>query len=477
MTRMKDEGDGARRGFVYCPPAMTTAPLAAALPEQTLGHHIRRTFALAVPVMFARAGLIVMMAVDTMMVGHAGGQELAFFSISLAPQMALLVTGIGLLVGTVVLVAQADGAGKPELAGRIWRLALLIAAVLGALFSLVLLAGEPILLALGQAPEIAAGGGRVLAMFAPGMPAIMMFVATTSFLEGVGRPNAGMVIALGANLMNAGLNWLMIWGHWGLPAMGAEGAVLATTITRWTMTAVIICYAVLMAEHHRFGVRAPLKGHLHYIGKLLLVGAPLAAGTAMETTAFSAMTIFTGWLGEVPLAAYQVTLNVVTLCFMLTLGLSTATAVRVANAVGRGDRAGVARAGWVGAGLVCLMMMILAVIVGTLRTPIAALYTTDLAVQAMTVGALAIAAPMLIADGLQGVLMGAVRGAADVIVPTTLHAFSFWGVTVPLGYFLAIVLDLGMTGIMSSLVAGLITASLLLGGRFHVISRRHIRPF
>src|SRR5690606_17433793 len=140
------------------------------------------------------------------MVGHAGGQELAFFSISLAPQMALLVTGIGLLVGTVVLVAQADGAGKPELAGRIWRLALLIAAVLGTLFGLILLAGEPILLALEQTPEIAAGGGRVLAMFAPGMPAIMMFVATTSFLEGVGRPNAGMVIALGANLMNAGLN-------------------------------------------------------------------------------------------------------------------------------------------------------------------------------------------------------------------------------------------------------------------------------
>src|SRR3546814_5950879 len=95
-----------------------------------------------------------MMAVDTMMVGHAGGQELAFFSIGLAPQMALLVTGIGLLVGTVVLVAQADGAGKPELAGRIWRLALLIAAVLGTLFGLILLAGEPILLVLGQTPEI-----------------------------------------------------------------------------------------------------------------------------------------------------------------------------------------------------------------------------------------------------------------------------------------------------------------------------------
>src|SRR3546814_5173779 len=87
--------------MVYCPPAMTAVPAEDVSPTQTLGHHIRRTFALAVPVMFARAGLVVMMAVDTIMVGHAGGQELAFFSISLAPQMALLVTGIGLLIGTV----------------------------------------------------------------------------------------------------------------------------------------------------------------------------------------------------------------------------------------------------------------------------------------------------------------------------------------------------------------------------------------
>lgn len=455
---------------------MTAAPVEAVSPTQTLGHHIHRTFALAVPVMFARAGLIVMMAVDTIMVGHAGGQELAFFSISLAPQMALLVTGIGLLIGTVVLVAQADGAGKPELAGRIWRLALLIATVLGVLFALVLLAGEPILLLLGQEPAIAAGGGRVLAMFAPGMPAIMMYIATTSFLEGVGRPYAGVVIAFGANLMNAGLNWAMIWGHLGFPAMGAEGAVLATTITRWAMAAVIIGYALVMREHRYFGVRAPLAGHHHYVGKLLLVGAPLAAGTALETTAFSAMTIFTGWLGETPLAAYQVTLNVVTLCFMLTLGLSTATAVRVANAVGRGDRVGMARAGWVGTGLVLGLMVILGVIVGSSRELIAAAYTTDLAVQALAVVALGIAAPMLVVDGLQGVLMGAVRGAADVIVPTTLHALSFWGITVPLGYLLAIELDHGMIGIMTSLVVGLITASLLLGGRFHVISRRHIRP-
>ena len=459
-------------------PLPPPAPVVESTPVQTfsLGHHIRRTFALAVPVMLSRAGLVVMVAVDTIMVGHAGGQELAFYGISLAPQVTLMVTGTGLLVGTVVLVAQADGAGRPEHAGRIWRLALLIAAVMGILFGLVLLAGEAILTWLGQTPDIAAGGGRALALFAPGMPAIMMYVATTSFLEGVGRPNAGMTIALGANAINAALNWVFIFGHAGAPAMGSDGAVLATTITRWLMLAVIVGYALLMAERHRFGVRAPLRGHLHFAGKLLKIGAPLAAGTALETTAFSAMTIFAGWLGEATLAAYQVTLNVVTLCFMLTLGLSTATAVRVANAVGRGDRIGIARAGWVGTGLVCVLMVAMALVVTAFRQPIAGFYTTDHAVQAVAVLALGIAAPMLIVDGLQGVLMGAVRGAADVIVPTVMHAVAFWGITGPVGYFLGIVFDLGMVGLMSGLVVGLIAATLLLGGRFHVISRQRIRP-
>lgn len=454
---------------------MSRLSLADSAPP-TLGHHVSRTLALAVPVMLSRAGLIIMVVIDTVMVGHAGGQELAVYGISLAPQTALMVTGIGLLVGTVVLTAQADGAGRPELTGRIWRLALIIAAGLGLLSGLVLLGGEAILLALGQEPNIARGGGGALTMFAPGMPAILMYVATTSFLEGIGRPNAGMMIALIANLAKVPLNWMLIFGELGAPAMGAEGAALSMTITRWLMLAAIVIYVLLMPERRRFGVRAPLAGHFHYVGKLLRIGAPLAVGAALETTAFSAMAIFAGWLGETPLAAFQITLNVVTLCFMLTLGISTATAVRVANAVGRGDQHGIAMAGWVGTALVAVVMLVLAVGLYLLQVPIAAAYTDDAAVRALAVTALGIAAPLLIVDGLQGVLMGAVRGAADVLVPTALHAFSFWGVTVPLGYLFGIGLGLGLMGLMYALVIGLIVASALLGGRFHVISRRHIRP-
>lgn len=446
------------------------------IPPQTLGDHVRRTFALAVPVMLARAGLIIMLSVNTAMIGQSAASELAFYSVSMIPHTTLLVTGVGLLIGTVVLTAQAAGAGRPDLTGRIWRLALVVAGVLGVVFGLVMLAGEPTLRLLGQPAHLAVGGGRLLALFAPGMPAILMFAATTSFLEGIGRPNAGMVIALAGNLVNGGLNWVLIYGNLGAPALGADGAVVATTLTRWLMLAAIVLYTLTMSGHRRFGVRAPLGGHFHQIGRLLRIGAPLAIGTALETTAFSAMATFAGWLGDAEIAAYTVTLNFVTLSFMLTVGISTATAVRVANAVGRVDRRGLLLAGWVGTGLVVAVMLVLAIILALWPETIAGVYTGDPAVRALVIAAFAVAAPLLVVDGLQGVLMGAVRGAADVIVPTWLHAFSFWIVTVPLGYALGVVLGYGVPGLMWALLIGLVLASLLLGGRFHVISRRRIRP-
>jgi len=462
------------------PPAAAVSPPPPQSPlhsqPQSLGHHIRRTFALAVPVMLARAGLIIMLSVNTAMIGQSAASELAFYSVSMIPHSTLLVTGVGLLIGTVVLTAQAVGKGRPDLTGRIWRMALIVAGGLGLLSGLVMLAGEPILRLLGQPAHLAAGGGSLLVMFAPGMPAILMFAATTSFLEGIGRPNAGMVIALAGNLVNGGLNWVLIYGNLGAPALGAEGAVIATTLTRWLMLAAIVLYTLTMKGHDRYGVRAPLGGHYHQISKLLRIGAPLALGTALETTAFSAMATFAGWLGDAEVAAYTVTLNFVTLSFMLTVGISTATAVGVANAVGRGDRPGLLLAGWVGTGLVVAVMLVLAVILALWPEAIAGVYTGDPVVRALVVAAFAVAAPLLIVDGLQGVLMGAVRGAADVFVPTWLHAVSFWIVTVPLGYALGVVLGYGVAGLMWALLIGLVLASLLLGGRFHVISRRHIRP-
>ena len=455
-----------------------TAPTEACKPpipgRLPLSQHIIRHLRLAVPVMLARAGLFVMISVDSIMTGRAGAATLAHYAISLAPHMILLVLGIGLLVGTIVLTAQADGAGKTEECGLIWSTSLRIGAVLGAVTGLVLLWGEPILLLLGQGPELARGGGRALVMFAAGMPAMLMYIATTFFLEGIGRPKAGMLVALSANLLNAALNWVLIYGHLGAPELGAAGAALATSITRWVMLAALVGYVLTMAEGTRYGVRAVASSRLSVVRKVFRIGAPLSVAIGLETACFSTVAIFAGRLGEVPLAGYQVALNVVTFAFMLAIGLSTATSVRVANAVGRADRQGMAMAGWTGVGLVACIMLAAGAVIRLLDAEIAGLYSTELAVLEVAIPALTVAALIVVVDGTQAVLMGALRATGDVLLPTLSYAFAFWLVAVPAAYVFGLKGDAGVEGLFWGMFAGLCCALFLLAWRFALVARRPV---
>jgi len=438
--------------------------------------HVRRSLRLAIPVMLGRAGLIIMITVDSIMTGRAAAEELAYYAISLAPHMTLLVVGIGLMIGTVVLTAQSDGAGRRTEAASIWVTSLGIAGGLGAVWCVVLLAGEHLLLWLGQSPPIAAGGAGPLVMFAWGMPAILMYIATTFFLEGLSRPGPGMVVALSANLVNAGLNWVFIYGHLGAPEMGAAGAALATSITRYVMLAALAWYAVRMLGHGRHGFHGPLRIRREIARRLLAIGAPLSIAAGLETACFATVTAFAGHLGAVPLAGFQIPFNVITFVFMLAIGLSTSTSVRVANAVGRRDRPGMAAAGWTGLGLVVVLMFGLAAAISAFGPDIAGLYTADAAVLAIAAPAMSLAALITIVDGAQAVALGALRGAGDVLIPTLSHAFSFWVVAVPTAYVLGVAGSTGVRGLLWGLFAGLTCAVVLLSWRFAVVSRRGVHP-
>jgi len=452
------------------------AEISPSIPTPSVPQHIRETFRLALPVMLARCGLVIMITIDTVMTGRAGSDQLAYYGIGYAPQITMLTIGVGLLVGTVVLSAQAVGAGRPELAGPIWRLGLLAAFVLGTAYAIALMFGEPLLLLMEQTPEMAQAGGGVLFMWAVGMPGVLMYVATASFLEGVSRPVPGMIVTLGANIIDIFLNWAMIYGHLGFPAMGAEGAVLSTSITRWLMFGALFFYVMRMEGHARFGVGLPLRGHYGQMKKLLLLGLPLALSIGFESSAFTAATTFAGWLGKASLAAYQVAINVNAVIFMLAIGISTATAVRVANAVGRGDAVAMRRAGWVGALLVVPTMLIATAFILVMPDAIAAAYTDDAIVIAIAVPLFAVTGWMVIADGAQAVLLGAVRGAADIAVPTIIYAVAFWAVGVPLAYAFGFLMGAGVVGLIWGLFLSLIAATILLAWRFHVLSRRVIAP-
>ncbi len=458
---------------------MTTLPEAgkAALQGRLpLSQHIVRHTRLALPVMAARAGLIIMISVDSVMAGRAGAEQLAHYAISLAPHITLMVLGIGLLVGTIVLTAQSDGAGRTRDCGPVWSTSLRIAATLGLLAGLLMQWGEPILLAFGQSPELARGGGRTLRMFGAGLPAILMYIATTFFLEGIGRPKAGMAVALSANLLNATLNWMLIYGNLGMPELGAMGAALATALTYWAMLATLVGYVLVMPDGEGYGVRTGPSKRLPLVRKLLRIGAPLALAAGLETACFSTVTTFAGRLGEIQLAGYQIAFNVVTFVFMLAIGLSTATSVRVAKAVGRADREAMAMAGWTGVGLVALVMTVAGTTIRLLNSEIAGLYSTEAAVLQVAVPALAVVAFVVVVDGAQAVILGALRGTGDVVLPALFYAVSFWGVAVPTAYLVGLKGGAGIEGLLWGLFAGLACALVLLGWRFTVVARRRVRP-
>ncbi len=449
-------------------------PTASRRPTGPVGQDIRRTLRLALPVMVARAGILVLVAVDTAMTGHAGAVELAYYGLAMAAQVPMLLVAIGLLMGTVVLTAQAVGAENPGECGGVWRVSLAHAAVFGVVFMALSHAGEWFLLLVGQAPDLAEGGGRVLVMFGWSLPAMFLYTSTTFFLEGINRPVPGMVVMIIANLLNAGLNWVFIYGNWSAPAMGAEGAALATTLVRWFMFAALASYALARVDHRRYGIRGAIVDAWAIGRRLRRIGYPLGLSHGMETSAFAAMTLFAGLLGPLQVASYQVAMNLVALPFMCAIGFATAASVRVSNAVGRLDQPGLRRAGWVATGLATLVLAACGVAYLLVPELLTAVYTRDPAVAAVAVPTILVAAFVLIPDGAQGVLMGALRGTADVWPAAALYLFSFWVVMAPLGYHLGVRLEGGAPALMAAVFVGCVTAVLLLAARFHVVSGRAV---
>ena len=439
------------------------------------GSHVRGIVRLAVPVVATRTGILVLVAVDIAMTGRAGALELAYLSIGIAPQILLLLIGIGMLFGTAVLVSQADGAGEPHLCGQIWRLSAIHALGMGVVFGAMCFGGEWFFTLVGQENDIASGGGGVMRMFGWGMPAIFIAVSTWLFLEGIGRPVPGMVVIIGANVINVLLNWMFIYGNLGAPEMGATGAVLATTIVRWLMALVLLGYVLIMPCHERYCVRGTMKGAWARARVFRRIGVPFAIAQGIEASAFSAVILFAGYLGTASVGGYQIAQNLIALAFMCAIGIGTATGVRVGNAVGRGDQADVKWVGWTGTFVVAVVMIFAGFLFFGAPRALVRIYSRDVAVIEAAVPTVMVAAGMMIFDGAQGVLMSALRGAGDIWIPVLFHCIAFWGFMVPAAALFAFTLGLGTPGLMLGAWVGVLVASVLLALRFNLISHRPVK--
>jgi MATE family multidrug resistance protein len=425
--------------------------------------------------MVARAGVVFMFFVDSLMTGRGGASELAYLGQGLAAQSVMMLISIGLLQGSMVLIAQAYGSGERFACGQTWQSALVVAAVLGTLFAGVCFLVEPALRWSGLEPALAAGSGRVSRQFAWGMPPMLLYIASSYFLESIKRPYVGMTIMLAANVLNIFADGICVLGWFGwVEPMGAVGAVMTTSALRWGCFAAVFLYIVNMSDAQELGVKARVPELGTRLIRILTLGAPISIALGLETAAISSLTFMAGHLGAPAAAAHQLTFNFNGLMVMVAVGMSAATSVRVGHAVGAGDHAGVLRAGLTGITLAFLIMSLFGATVSSLPQTISAAYVNDEAVWAISRRTLTAVGLMVIIDGVMIVTMGALRGMGDVRWPAFMHGIAFWVVGVPCAYALAFPAGIGAVGLILGISMGMLISLVLLGVRFRLVSARTV---
>ncbi|MBN2506658.1 MAG: MATE family efflux transporter [Verrucomicrobia bacterium] len=433
---------------------------------------VRPTLALAFPIMAGTVGHMLIGITDTVMIGRVGVVPLAAAAFVNAIVHLPMIFMIGLLSSVAVLTSQAFGAKDAPEAGEVLRHGLLLASGAGLVAVAVAVGLRPFLGQLGQSPEVVAAAGTYLVLFGGSMLPQMVAHAAKQYAEALSRPWPPTLIVLGSVLLNIPANWVFIYGHWGAPALGLNGAGVATVLVRLAMMAAMLGYVVFAPACRRWHPvrwRAPLGWHR--MGRLISLGWPAGAQHLLEVSAFVLAALMAGWIGPGAIAAHQIAINCATMSFMFALGIGLAVCIRVGHAWGAGHRARMRRIGFVGLGMSTVVMAGFALIFAGARGPLARLFVTEPAVAALAAQLLLVAAFFQVADGVQVTALAALRGLTDVRVPALVAALAYWLVAMPLAYVLAFPGQRGVVGIWIGLATGLGAAAVALAWRFHALTR------
>ncbi len=422
---------------------------------------VRKLASLALPVMAAQFGSMLLGTVDTLMVGRVSGEALAAAAIANAWIYGLLLIGEGLIHGIDPLVTQFHGAGGGARIGLVLQRGLILAAMAGVPLGGILMATEPFLLFVGQDPALAHDAHRYALVQAPSLPLFLLFMALRQYLTGREIVRPAMWVMLFANLFNGVANWALIFGHLGLPELGLYGAGIATGLTRgatlFAMVGLIWGFSLQEGAWQPWSREAfEARG----LCRIVRFGFPVAIQMSLEVWAFSAATLLAGRLGAGPAAAHSVVLNMASLAFMLPLGISQGAVTRVGNLLGAGQPMAAQRAGWVAIALASGVMGISAVLFALFRWQLPALYSADTELISLAASILPIAAAFQLFDGAQVAGCGVLRGMGRTAPAAWLNLFGYWIIALPLAAWLSLVQGWGLPGIWWGLCAGLATVAI-----------------
>ncbi|WP_033070037.1 MATE family efflux transporter [Thalassospira australica] len=461
-------------GAVGPPPLEPDVSPTPLYPDNRVKRHLSELFRLALPVTIARLGMLIMAVVDTIVVGNYDSAGLAYLNVAHAPFTSLMVTGVGLLTGVMIMTSHAKGRDNLMAAGAVWRNAMPYAVLVSIVFTILTIKSDWLFAVTGQPQEIAENAGQLARILAIGMPAVMIYITCAFFLEGLQRPLPGMVMMIVANLINLVLDYGLVYGAFGLPELGAEGAAWTSSVIRWFMALSLLGYILLMKSHHLYGIRNGFSGWWRASRNARHLGYAAGASQGMETGAFAAMQLFAGRLGVTAAASYGISMTLLALMFMVALGLASATSVRVGIAYGRRDRPDMALAGWIGLLTTMAVMFALSIPLYLFPSAVTHLFTQDISVIATTVSVLILMPIIFPTDGGQNAAISALRGAGDKWVPTVLHLVSYIFVMVPVGYYLTFTREMGVPGLFWGIVIASLVAVSGLTIRFLIVSSREI---
>lgn len=444
------------------------APMHSFRPDRArVAHEVGATVRLALPLVLAQLAAVGTNVVDAVLSGHFSAHVLGAVAVGTSVWSLAIVSGIGTMMSVPPSVAQLDGAGRRHEVGAVFRQALWLALGLGLLLWFGVRHAAPLVDLIGVTPTLRHDVDQFLLAISWGAPALTCYFALRGLSEGLSMTRPSMFFSLGGLAVLAPLGYVFMFGKLGLPPQGARGCGIATAIVLWLEMLGFATYVLCHRNYRGLGLLDRFEWpHLRRIGGLLHIGLPMAVTLLAEAGLFVATALLIGSMGEDIVASHQVAINVASLFFMIPLGLAMAITVRVGNAVGRGDARGVRYAGFCGIGLTLATQLLSAGVMLGLPHLIAGLYTRNDTVIALASQLLVLAGLFQFSDGIQVASNGALRGLKDTRVPMAITLFAYWGVGMPVGWWLAFRHGHGARGMWMGLIAGLSVAAVLLFVRF-----------
>lgn len=426
---------------------------------------------IAIPVVMAELGWMTMGVVDTVMVGALGPEAISAAGVGNAMHIAFAIFGMAVMLGLDTLVSQAYGARDIRDCHR-WffdglTLSGLMAVPIMALLALVWFA-IPVMGFHAMVRPLLESYFGVLML---STPFLLAYAVCRRYLQGMHAVTPIMLALITANVINAGANYLLVYGHWGFPALGVAGSAWATVIARAYMLSALL-FAVWWIDRNRTreaGI-ANQEGLWHVdrafdgarLKRLLALGLPAASQMAAEVGVFALATALSGMLDPISSAAHQIALNLAGVAFMIPLGLGSAGAVRVGHAVGARDPARASAAGWTAILLAACFMIVAASTFVLVPRQLIGWFSTDARVLSVGTSLLLLAAIFQLFDGIQGVITGTLRGIGDTRTPMVVNLIAHWLIGLPTSYVLCFVIGWGVYGLWIGLSLGLIVTGVTL---------------